>query len=548
LFCFKKNISTFATEFIYQFMTNKVSSFMKNVFQTVILAFTFVSLSANAPVNPGGSCGDNLRWSFNASTGTLSITGTGEMIDYSGEEIAPWYSYRLSITSLSLPDGLTSIHEWAFSNCSGLTSISIPCSVEFIHEGAFDGCTSLTSIGVAADNPSYLSLDGVLFDIHGNLLRCPEGKAGDYSIPNSVTDIYDGAFLNCSSLTSISVPNSGIDFYRRDFFSGCTGLTSFNVAADNLAYLSLDGVLFSKDQSSLLRYPGGKTGDYTIPNSVNYIHEWAFTNCSGLTSVNIPSSLQEISDRLFWGCSGLTSITIPASINWVGYDAFLGCSNLTSIDVATENTNLFSLDGVLFLKIPESILRCPEGKTGDYVIPNSVTDIYDGAFSNCSSLTSISIPNSISHINDRTFGGCSGLESIILLASTPPQLYEGAFIDTNPLIPVYVPCSSLDAYRADISGWSNFFNNIQCNSTGIETIEANCLPVYPNPVATELYIKHSELKAGETLQIMDASGSVVKKYNISSRDNGETLVPVSSLPQGVYLLKIGAYTGRFVKN
>ena len=132
-----------------------------------------------------------------------------------------------------------------------------------------------------------------------------------------------------------------------------------------------------------------------IPNSVTSIGSSAFGNCSGLTSVTIGYSVTSIEDYAFEDCSSLTSVTIPNSVTSIGEWAFEDCTGLTSIDVASDNSNYCSEDGVLFNKDKTTLIQYPEGKQGAYTIPNSVTSIGRSAFSGCSSLTSVTIPNSV---------------------------------------------------------------------------------------------------------------------------------------------------------
>ncbi|MDP2892497.1 MAG: leucine-rich repeat domain-containing protein, partial [Bacillota bacterium] len=147
---------------------------------------------------------------------------------------------------------VTSIGDYAFAFCSSLTSITIPGSVTNIGGGAFAWCNSLTAINVDPSNTAYSSADGVLFNIDKTtLIQYPGGKTGtEYTIPESVTSIGEGAFAGCNSLTAI------------------------NVDPSNTAYSSADGVLFNIDKTTLIQYPGGKTGtEYTIPESVTSIGE-----------------------------------------------------------------------------------------------------------------------------------------------------------------------------------------------------------------------------------------------------------------------------------
>ena len=175
-----------------------------------------------------------------------------------------------------IPEGVTNIEGKAFYNCSNLISIKIPNSVTCIGKEAFWGCDCLTDI------------------VFGN----------------SVTRIEKHAFSYCRSLTSIEFPSSvtSIEDYA---FSNCSSLTSISVAADNSTYSSEGGVLFNKDKTILIQYPGGKQGAYTIPNSVTDIGLGAFSGCGSLTTIEIPSSVTSIGNYAFVNCRNLKEIRVP---------------------------------------------------------------------------------------------------------------------------------------------------------------------------------------------------------------------------------------------
>ena len=248
---------------------------MKKLF-TLIVAICATTLAWAKDAS--GSCGENVTYSFVSSTGTLTISGTGDMYSYSDESDRPWHNYRSSIKKVVINNGVTSIGSGAFSYCSGLTSVTIPNSVTSIGSGAFSYCTGLTSINVAEDNLNYASIDGVLYSKDKKtLIKCPEGKTGSITIPNSVTSIGKEAFSLCTGLTSVTIPNSVMSI-GNFAFSGCSGLTSV-----------------------------------TIPNSVTSIEKYAFSGCTGLTSVTIPNSVASIGSSAFYGCDGLTSMTVEAT-------------------------------------------------------------------------------------------------------------------------------------------------------------------------------------------------------------------------------------------
>lgn len=199
------------------------------------------------------------------------------------------------VTTVTIPENVTSIGGGAFDQCTSLTNVMIPQSVTSIENFAFRGCERLTSV----------------------------------TIPNSVARIGGWAFIGCASLTSVMIP-SRVTNIAQGAFALCTSLTSITVSAQNSAYSSADGVLFNKDQNTLVQYPAGKTvGSYTIPNGVTSIGNRAFMG-SGLTSVTIPDSVTGIEDDAFHHCPNLTSVTIPSSVIRIRTHAFVDCTNLTS--------------------------------------------------------------------------------------------------------------------------------------------------------------------------------------------------------------------------
>ena len=244
-----------------------------------------------------------------------------------------------------------------------------------ISDTAFRGCTSLTAINVDEYNMDYISVDGVLFHLwKGQCLAYPAGKTNtSYTIPNSVTWI-DGSDSFTGSVTEIS------DYA----FSGCTSLTAINVDGNNTIYKSVDGVLFSKDMTTLKLYSDAKiNASYAIPDGVTEIGFSAFSGCTSLTKVTIPNSVTGIGDYAFQGCTSLKEITIPNSMTEISNYAFSGCTSLTKV-----------------------------------TIPDSVTKIGYGAFSGCTRLKEVTIPNNVTIISsynrEDAFENCTNLTKLTI--------------------------------------------------------------------------------------------------------------------------------------
>src|ERR1035441_2310349 len=255
------------------------------------------------------------QFNYTTNNGTITITGyTGpggdvtipsainvDGVDMSVTSIGDWAFYNSgSLTSLTIPGSVTNIGSNAFNECWGLTSVTIGDGVRGIGANAFGYCSSLAAITVDTNNPIYSRLAGVLFNrSQTTLVQYPQGKAGtSYTIPGSVTNIGDYAFLHCLGLTSITMTSSVISIGFIAFagtglsnvmipdsvtsiangaFYHCDSLRAITVDTNNPAYSSLSGVLFNKSQTTLVRYPQAKVGtSYTFPTGVTNIGEGAF--------------------------------------------------------------------------------------------------------------------------------------------------------------------------------------------------------------------------------------------------------------------------------
>lgn len=383
---------------------------MKKKLLSIVLALSMicalVPIMASAETTAtSGTCGENVTWTL-SDDGTLTISGTGDMEDYSYGNYSPFernqsiktvviengvtsignmmFYYTTSLKSVTIPDSVTSIGNTAFAYCWGLKGITIPDSVKSIGSLAFYDCNDLTNI----------------------------------TIPNSVIVIGNSAFENCDNLTNIIISNSVTDI-GETAFRNCKKLT-----------------------------------DIKLSNSLTSIPKDMFVQCYALTNVTIPNSVTSIGEQAFEYCNSLASIIIPKGVESIGSRAFTGCSSLKEINADLNNQNYSSIDGILFSKDNTTLVRCPEGKKNSYEIPDGVTNIGEQAFYNCTNLTSMSITNGVTQIGGNSFAYCENLVSIGIPKSVT-SIGAGAFNQCSSLTSVYYGGTKEEWNAIDITWFGN---------------------------------------------------------------------------------------------
>jgi len=384
------------------------------------------------------------------------------------------------------------------------TSIVIPAGLTAIMPGVFGNCYDLTTFDVAAGNPVYEQVDGILFDksqkwLHtypiaraatdyqvpygmqgigsGAFFGCeqltslalPEGLTAilenafygcknilSLTIPNGVTQIGNSAFSMCAALHDINIPGS-VNIIGTGIFDGCLNLALISVAAENPVFEVVDGVLFDKTQKLLHTYPQALSAQsYQVPAGTEHIGSLAFSSCSKLASVSIPDSVISIGESAFYSCKGLTSMVLPKGLTRLEASVFTACVKLKSVEVP---------DGVTQIG-PQAFYNCadlrqvniPYGVTSlepyafaycamlySIVIPGSVLNIGDGAFMACDFMPNIVIPPGVQTIGAYAFGECTRLTWVSLPESLS-GIGENAFYDCEQLVASVVENSYAHEY------------------------------------------------------------------------------------------------------
>ena len=399
-----------------------------------------------------GTCGANLTWELCAN-GTLVISGTGEMTDYTDtyqtkvniwgatvtekiEVYAPWYEYRTQIIKLIIEDGVTSIGYEAFEDCTAMTTVTIPSTLQDIHYDAFYNCSSLSTVYWNAKN---MSSPTHYFEFPSRPFSDPLGEN-----MSPITTLIFGeeveripAYLcyGHTTLKSVTLPNS-VAVVEPFAFRGCTGLAEPIYNSKVFAFM-----------------PPSYKGDYNIPDGIISIAGGAFSGCSSITSITLPESVTEIGYQAFYGCTGINSpvynatiyarcpitmegeYTIPEGTKKIGSSAFANATQLTKINIPNSVVEIGE----------EAFYKCEGLSSLD--LPNEIVSIGNQAFEGCKNITDFVLGDSLKTIGDRMFYECQNLQTITFKTQTPPLLSE--------TLPKYI-------YNDEVTDWSSTLGNISC--------------------------------------------------------------------------------------
>jgi hypothetical protein len=355
-------------------------------------------------------------YTTNAGGGSITITGCnvgtnilvipanigGRVVTSIGDSAFFDNALLMNLTTVTIPDTVTSIGDSAFLDMNVVT-VAIPNSV--------------TNIGVQAfGNDFYL----VNVAIPTNIFNLGESAFQDCGLPSVIipdvcTNIGAYAFYGCDA-TNVTI-GKGVVSIGDQAFSGCPMLPAFTVAASNLDYSSLNGVLFNKNQSTLIQFPGGRAGPYTVPDTVTNFGDQAFSFSADLTGVTIPNGVTSIGNMQFYGCSSLTDLSIPDSVTGIETNAFYYCWSLTNV-----------------------------------TIPASVTNIAFSAFAECYDLQTVTMGTGLKFLGDQVFVDDTALAGIYFQGNAPALGGTDVFFNVNPAGAVY--------YFAGTTGWSTMFGGL----------------------------------------------------------------------------------------
>ena len=316
----------------------------------LLFLFIMFLLPIAASADDSGTCGQNVTWTYESATQTLTISGNGAIWNYNSNDNAPWFGYRSVIKTILIKNGVTGIGNYAFRDCS-VTFVTIPNSVINIGDHAFRNCYELTEIIIPN---GVTSIGNSAFYACSSLLSI--------NIPNSVTSIKGYAFYGCKSLTSVNIPNN-VTSIGSNAFNICSNLASITIGT-GLSSIG-ENAFYRCSSLASIQVDGANTTYDSRDNCNAIIKTMDNTLVAGCKNSVIPNSVTSIGDYAFSGCTFLTSIEIPNSVTDIGNNAFLDCDNLVS--VKTRNPNPFNIDATSFPTRGNITLYVPNGSKNAYL-------------------------------------------------------------------------------------------------------------------------------------------------------------------------------------
>ena len=485
---------------------------MKKTF-LLLTAVLFCMASAFAQDCDYSGTTGTLQWCL--KNGTLTISGNGTMPNYESPfQYPPWYAYRTSITAIEIGSGVLSIGREAFRGCNILPTLTIPNTVGVIGVLAFADCTSLQNVTIE-EGPTQLTFTLNTFSQNSAFYG---SSIGNLYLGRRVNDIsaysFNQPFKNNDLLYSLTIGKEVTEIYGY-YFNGCVNLKSLTI-----------------ENGSKLRT----------------IREYAFNGCKELVHhLVIPDTVGTIGERAFNGCSKLLSLFIPESVHTIGRNAFASCTSLQNVTIEdglrqlTFTPGTFSEQSAFYGSSIENLY-----------LGRNVNDIsgpgFNQPFKGNNLLYSLTIGINVDNLPNYYFSGCSSITQITSFPCLPPKISNNTFNSVNKNIPVYVNCCS--AYQT-AQFWNEFTNywdintQKQCIIVGIGDITLSQFVIYPNPTTGELRIENGELRMGnEDYQIFSVLGQLLMQGKLQTEI---TIINVASLANGIYYLRIGDQTVKFVK-